>query len=163
MKQIFILMIFLATALLSEELKVKSKSFNADQKKGISIFEGSVNVIKGDDELNASKVTIYTDVNQKPIKYIAEGDASFSITTTEKALYRGVAQKVIYVPDTRDYYFYKSVHLKQINERKEIIGDEVILKTVDGKAYANSIKEEPVIMIFNMPEQKEKKRDSKEK
>lgn len=158
MKKIVILVIFIATTLFSEELRVKSKSFNADQKKGISIFEGTVNVIKGNDELNASKVTIYTDAEQKPTKFIAEGNASFSVLTEEKALYVGKAQKVIYIPESKEYYFYENVHLKQINERKEIIGDEVVLKTIEGKAYANSVKDEPVVMIFDMPEEKEKKK-----
>ncbi len=156
--KIIVLIIFITLALFSEELRVKSKSFNGDQKKGISIFEGTVNMIKGSDELNASKVTIYTDAEQKPTKFIAEGDASFVILTQEKAMYVGKAQKVIYVPETKEYYFYKSVHLKQINERKEIIGDEVVLKTLDGKAYANGAKNEPVVMIFDMPEEKEKKK-----
>lgn len=158
--KIIILIIFITLTLFSQELRVKSKSFNADQKKGISIFEGTVNMIKGNDELNASKVTIYTDTQQKPTKFIAEGDASFTILTEEKAMYVGKAQKVIYIPETKEYYFYKNVHLKQIDERKEIIGDEVVLKTIDGKAYANGAKDEPVVMIFDMPEEKDKKKKS---
>lgn len=154
MKQIAILTIFLVGSLFSQELKIKANLFNADQKAGISIFEGNVNIIKGSDELNASKVTVYTDVNQKPTKFIAEGDASFYIKTLDGSLYRGKAQKVIYIPNKKEYYFYKDVHLKQINEKKEIIGEEVVLKTIDGKAYAKGAKKEPVIMIFNLPNEK---------
>lgn len=154
MKQIVILTIFLVASLFSEELKIKAQLFNADQKSGISVFEGNVNIIKGSDELNASKVTVYTDSNQKPIKFVAEGDASFYIKTLDGSLYKGKAQKVIYIPNKKEYYFYKDVHLKQINERKEIIGEEVILKTIDGKAYAKGAEKEPVIMIFNIPDEK---------
>lgn len=157
MKQIIILTIFLSLTLFSEELKVKANLFNADQKTGISIFEGDVNVIKGSDELNASKITIHADKNQEPTKFIAEGNVSFYIKTLENSIYRGKAQKVIYLPNEKEYYFYKNVHLKQVNEKKEIIGEEVILKTIDGKAYAKGAKKEPVIMIFNIPEEKEKK------
>ena len=158
MKRIIILTVFLAVSLFSQELKVKAKLFNADQKTGISVFEGDVNIIKGSDELNASKVTIYTDSEQRPIKFVAEGDASFFIKTLDGSTYRGKAQKVIYLPNKKEYYFYKDVHLKQINEKKEIIGEEVVLKTIDGKAYAKGAEKEPVIMIFNMPDDtKEKK------
>ncbi|MDQ1264368.1 MAG: lipopolysaccharide export system protein LptA [Campylobacterota bacterium] len=152
-------MIFLAVSLFSQELKIKAKTFSADQKAGISIFEGNVNIIKGSDELNASKVTIYTDEKQEPTKFIAEGDSSFSLKTLEGAIYKGKAQKVVYMPQTKEYHFYKNVHLKQINDRKEIIGEEVVLKTIDGKAYAKGASEEPVIMIFNIPEDKEKKQN----
>lgn len=158
-----ILTVFLTLSLFSEELKIKANLFNADQKKGISVFEGDVNIIKGSDELNASKVTIYTDSEQKPTKFVAEGNASFHIKTVEGSIYKGKAQKVIYMPNEKEYYFYKDVHLRQVNEKKEIIGEEVVLKTIDGKAYAKGAKKEPVIMIFNMPEEskKEKKEEKK--
>ncbi|MDP2894452.1 MAG: lipopolysaccharide transport periplasmic protein LptA, partial [Sulfurimonas sp.] len=63
-------------------------------------------------------------------------------------------QKVVYLPKEKEYHFFKDVHLKQINEKKEIIGEEVILKTIEGKAYAKGAEKEPVIMIFDMPEDK---------
>ncbi|MDD5372234.1 MAG: lipopolysaccharide transport periplasmic protein LptA [Sulfurimonas sp.] len=154
MRRTIFLTIFLATALFSQELKVKAKLFNADQKAGISVFEGDVNIIRGSDELNASKVTIHTNSNQEPTKFIAEGSASFNIQTLEGAIYKGKAQKVVYLPKEKEYHFFKDVHLKQINEKKEIIGEEVILKTIEGKAYAKGAEKEPVIMIFDIPEDK---------
>jgi lipopolysaccharide export system protein LptA len=154
MKKTIFLTIFLGASLFSQELKVKAKLFNADQKAGISVFEGDVNIVKGSDELNASKVTIHTNSNQEPTKFTAEGNASFYIQTLEGAIYRGKAQKVVYLPKEKEYHFFKDVHLKQINEKKEIIGEEVILKTIEGKAYAKGAEKEPVIMIFDMPEDK---------
>jgi len=154
MRKTIFLTIFLATALFSQELKVKAKLFNADQKAGISVFEGDVNIIRGSDELNASKVTIHTNSNQEPTKFIAEGSASFNIQTLDGAIYKGKAQKVVYLPKEKEYYFFKDVHLKQINEKKEIIGEEVVLKTIEGKAHAKGAEKEPVIMIFDMPEDK---------
>jgi len=155
MKQILIFIVLLNTLLLSQELKITSNLFNGDEASGISIFTGNVNIIKKNDELNASKVTIYTDENKQPIKFIAVGDVSFVIETKVGAKYEGVANKVIYFPKEKEYHFFKNVHLKQINEKKEILGDEVILKTIEGKAYAKGIIKEPVIMIFNMAEENE--------
>lgn len=155
MKKIILLTIITALSLFAEELQIKAKQFNADQKEGISIFEGDVNIIKGADELNASKVTIYTDQEQNPTKFVAEGNASFNILTQEGAAYSGKAQKVIYMPVEKEYHFFTDVYLKQINEKKEIIGSEVILKTIEGKAYAKGAEKAPVIMIFDLPEKKE--------
>lgn len=154
MKKTIFLTIFLVTALFAQELKVKAKLFNADQKSGVSTFEGDVNIVKGSDELNASKVIINTNSNQEPTKFIAEGNASFIIKTLEGAVYSGKAQKVIYLPQEKEYHFFKDVHLKQINEKKEIIGEEVVLKTIEGRAYAKGADKEPVIMIFDLPEDK---------
>ena len=156
MKKI-ISILLITSSLFSQEMKIKSQKFNSDEKAGISIFEGDVNIIKGVDELNASKVTIYTDKDHKPTRFIAVGDASFKITTKEGARYKGKAQKVIYIPAKKEYHFYKSVHLKQIDDKKEIIGEEVVLKTIEGKAYAKGAEKEPVIMIFNIPDEKEEK------
>jgi lipopolysaccharide export system protein LptA len=157
MKFLTIMTIFLASTLISQELKIKADQFDADEKTGISVFRGKVNIIKGNDELNATKVTVYTDVKHQPTKYIAEGDVSFNIETKKGSLYQGVAGKVIYQPTIKEYYFFRDVHLKQVDEKKEIIGDEVVLKTIEGKAYARGAKKEPVIMIFKMPDEKEEK------
>lgn len=138
----------------ANELKIKAKSFESDQTKGISVFTGDVNIIKGHDELNASTVTIYTDADNKPTKFVAKGNVSFIIQTQTGESYRGVAQKTIYKPLTKEYYFYDDVHILQIDEKNEIIGDEVVIKTIEGKAQAKSKTNKPVIMIFDLKEEK---------
>jgi len=153
-----ILLILMTISLYSTELKIKAKNFNSDQKKGISIFKGNVNIIKDSDELNASSVIVYTDAEQQPTKFIAEGDVSFFITTEDGMKYKGKAQKTIYLPKTKEYYFYTDVHLRQIGEKKEIIGDEVVLKSIDGKAHATSKSDKPVIMIFDIKDEKKKEK-----
>jgi len=157
MEYLFILIVLLQTVLFSQELKIKADEFRGDQNKGVSIFTGHVRIKKVNDELNASKVTIYTDKNNKPTKFVAIGDASFKIQTKQGTNYRGVAQKVIYLPLKKEYHFFGNVHLKQLNDKKEIFGDEVILQTIDGKAYAKGVDKEPVIMIFDIQDEKEKK------
>ncbi len=156
MKNITILFLLssLLTLLSAQELKVKANSFTSDQNTGISVFSGNVNIIKANDELNASKVTIYVNKEKKPIKFVAVGNVSFSITSKNGGVYKGVAGKAIYLPSKKEYYFYENVHLQQLNDKKEILGDEVVLKTTDGKAYAKGLNKEPVIMIFNIDEGK---------
>jgi lipopolysaccharide export system protein LptA len=153
MKNLTFLMLFLASSLISQELKVRANQFSADEKSGISIFDGKVNVVKGKDEINAHKVKIYTDKKHQPTKFIATGDVSFRISTKKGSIYKGKAQKVVYKPKLKEYNFFGNVHLQQLDEKKEIIGDEVVLKTIEGKAYAKGAKQEPVIMIFNINEE----------
>jgi len=154
MKYILLLTLLMSSSLLAEQLKIKADTFSADQSKGISVFKGNVNIIKNNDELNASKVTIYTDKKNQPTKFIAVGDVSFKIQTDEKSRYQGRANRVVYKPLQKEYYFYKNVVLKQMNEKKEIAGDEVVLNTRDGRAYAKGLEKKPVIMIFDIPEAK---------
>ena len=156
MKYIILLTLFLTTLLISEELKIKSNSFKADENTGISVFTGDVSIVKQHDELNASEVTIYVDKENQPTKFVAIGNVSFIIETKQGSIYRGKAGKVIYLPNEKEYRFFKDVHLTQVDEKKEIIGDEVVLKTTEGKAYAKGVKSEPVIMIFNIPDEESK-------
>ncbi|MBD3796346.1 MAG: lipopolysaccharide transport periplasmic protein LptA [Campylobacterales bacterium] len=156
MKTILFLIALLQTLLLSSELQIKAQSFYADEKGGISVFEGDVNIIKGYDELNASKVTVYIDENKTPVKFIAEVDVSFKVQTKDGVKYEGIAQKAIYLPSTKEYIFYKNVHLRQLGDKKEIKGEEVVLKIMENKAYAKGAKKEPVIMIFEFKEENEK-------
>ncbi len=151
---IFLLITTFTTLLFSEELKIEADSFTSDQNTGISIFNSNVNIQKANDELNASKVTIYVNKKKKPIKFVAVGNVSFIIVTKDGAKYSGVAGRVIYFPKKKEYCFYENVHLKQLNDKKEILGDEVVLRTTDGKAYAKGVEKEPVIMIFNIDEEK---------
>ena len=158
MKKTIILTILLSLNLFSQELKVKANVFSSDEKTGISVFKGDVRITKGSDKLNAQQVVIHTDKNHEPTRFVATGDASFTIKTVDGSLYTGKAQKVIYLPLNKEYHFYKDVHLRQINEKKEIIGEEVMLKTIEGKAYAKGAEKEPVIMIFKLPEEKKEKK-----
>ncbi len=148
--------LFFTTALISQELVIKANEFKTDEKTGITVFNGDVNIIKGADELNASKITVYINKKREPIKYVASGDVSFVIKTKKDDIYSGSAQKVIYLPIKKEYHFYGNVILKQLNDEKTIIGEEVVLKTIDGEAYAKGAKKEPVIMIFDIPNQEEK-------
>ena len=151
----YLIMLILSIYLNAQELKIKANSFQADEKKGISIFEGDVNILKKNDELNASKVTIYTDEKNKPTKFIAQEKVSFHIETKQKIIYMGSADKVVFIPKQKEYHFYGNVYLSQLNEKKEIRGDEVVLNINDGKAYAKGMEREPVLMIFNIEEDKE--------
>lgn len=153
-------LLFLAPLFLShlwaEELKIISDNFKGDQRQGVSVFTGNVKVTKGADELNASKVTIYTDKENKPTKYFAEGDVSFYIVTEMKERYRGKSQTAIYLPNANEYQFYKKVDLIRLDDYRRVKGDKVVVNTTYGHASAESANNEPVIMTFTIEDKKSK-------
>ena len=160
-KQLLFLVTFGLFALHAQELKIISDNFKGDQSKGVSVFTGNVKVTKGTDELNASKVTIYTDAARKPIKYVAEGDVSFYIVTEIKERYRGKSQMAVYLPNESEYQFSKKVDLIRLDDYRRIKGDKVVLNEEKGFANADSIGDEPVVMIFTLDDKKETKKGSK--
>ena len=145
-----ILVILLTSNLFASQLKILANNFNGDDKKGVSVFSGHVRITRGSDELNASKVTVYTDTKHQPTKMTAEGHVSFYIKTDNNTSYKGVAEKVVYLPTQKEYQFYKDVHLQQLNNKREIDGDKIILNIINGKAVASGASCEPVTMIFHL-------------
>lgn len=156
MKHLYLLPFLLLVSLQAEQLKVVANSFNGDEKTGITVFKGNVKIVKGSDELNASAVSIYTDANRKPIRYEAKGNVSFYIKTDKKSIYTGKAGKAVFVPAKREYHFYENVHIKQLDEKKEINGEEVVISTDEGKARAKGGETKPVIMTFEIEEEEKK-------
>lgn len=140
----------------AEQLKIIADAFTANEKAGQSIFEGNVRIKKGSDELNATRLEVYIDSERVPTKYVAEGDASFYIKTDDNSTYQGRAQKVIFLPTKQEYRFYGDVHLMQLDEHKQIDGEEVVVNIKEGTAAARGAKKQPVIMIFNLPDGAEK-------
>jgi len=156
MKKILIALNLLTLILCAEQVKIVADAFQGNEKKGLTTFSGNVKITKGSDELNASRVTVRTDKDRTPYKYVAEGDVSFYIDLKDNNMtYKGDAGKVIYFPLKKEYHFYKNVHLYQIGTNRKVFGDEVKLNAKDGNAKAIGKEKTPVIMIFNI-EDKEK-------
>lgn len=145
-----ILLIALYSFSFANQLKVIANTFHGDEAHGFSIFTGNVKITKGLSELNASKVIIYMDKNHQPIKMIADGNVSFFIKADNNATYRGIANKAIYFPKKKEYQFFQHVHLWQLNNKREINGNKIILNVINGTAVADGATNKPVIMIFNL-------------
>jgi len=156
LKQLLFLTIFIFVSLEAQQLKIVADSFNSDEKSGVTLFKGNVQLTKGRDELNASTITVYTNSSRKPTKYVAEGKVSFFLETEAKSLYRGKAGKAIFIPGNKEYHFYKDVRIEQLDKKKEINGEEVVISTVEGKARAKGGDKKPVIMTFEIEEKEEK-------
>lgn len=150
MRLFYLLTFFLLVSAGAAQLKIVAKSFEANEKNGVTTFKGDVRITKGSDELNASIVTVYTDADRKPMRYEAEGDVAFFIKTESGSTYRGNAQKAVFIPAKKEYHFFTNVHLQQIDEKKEINGEVVIVSTIEGKAQAKGGQQTPVIMTFEI-------------
>jgi len=144
------------TLFAAEQLKIVADSFSANEKTGRSVFEGHVRVKKGSDELNASRVEVFTDAKRTPTKYIAQGDASFFLKAEDASTFLGRAQKVIFLPQKQEYRFFGDVHLMQINQHKQIDGEEVVVNVREGTASAKGAERQPVIMTFDLPDEEKK-------
>ncbi len=155
LRYLLLTLLFSVTLLNAGKLTIEADRFTADEKKGLTVFIGHVMAKMESDEINASKIMVYTDRQHNPEKIIATGDVSFFIETETGDTYAGRAQKAILKPMEKAYHFFTDVHLTQLNQYKEINGDEVYVNTLKGTALAKGADKKPVIMVFDIADKNE--------
>ena len=158
MKFIFIIFGVLLLNVYSSELKITADSVEGDEIKGISILRGNVKMTKDRDELNASNIFIYTNKKREPVKYKADGNVSLKLFLDNGSEYRGKANRVEYDPLENKYSFYGDVRLEQVDEKKIIIGEKVIVNVNSGAALAEGTDTTPVTIIFDIKDKNSTKR-----
>ena len=161
MKIVLLLIISIATTLYADALKISADSVEGNELEGISYLRGNVRMSRAEDELNASKIIIYTNRKREPMKYRAEGNVTFKIVLENGALYKGRSNIVEFDPKKDEYRFYEGVRLEQLDEKKSMIGEKIIVNIKNGRAYAEGAKNRPVTMIFDIKERNSTKRIEK--
>lgn len=137
----------------NETLVIDALNFEADDKKGVSIFTGNVKIKMGQDKLNAQRVDVFftTDNNstKTPIKYEATGDADFEIITEDKH-YIGNGDKIVYSPKKEEYTIIGNGYLQEKNDDRKIYGERIFVNQLNGEAKVKGSEKKPVRFIINM-------------
>ncbi len=145
-----ILIVLLLASLQSEELKISADLFESDENKGVTLFKGHVVILKGQDELRADSVEIFTNKQRKPTKFIADGNVTFTIHANNAEAYTGRAKKAVFLPAAKEYHFYNNVFLTQLDSDNTIKGDTIIVNLTKGTATAQGDSDKPVTMTFQI-------------
>ncbi len=145
------LLFLLLTFLRAEQVEISADSFEADEKKMLSILTGHVLLKKGQDEVHAKKLTIFFDKKSTPTKYLAQGDITFVINTDDQS-FEGHAQKLLYNPSTQKYEISGNafIHEKKLN--RKLYGETIMIDRISGKSTINGSKKRPVKFIFEVKE-----------
>ena len=137
----------------TETLIIDSQDFQADDKKGVSIFTGNVKIKMGQDKLNADRVDVFftTDKNNAkvPLKYEATGKADFEIVTKDKH-YIGNGDKIIYSPQKEEYTIIGNGFIEEKNDDRKIYGDTIFVNQLNGEARVKGSENKPVRFIINV-------------
>ncbi|QKE28506.1 lipooligosaccharide transport system, periplasmic component LptA [Arcobacter acticola] len=137
----------------TETLIIDSQDFQADDKKGVSIFTGNVKIKMGQDKLNADRVDVFftTDKNNAkvPLKYEATGKADFEIVTKDKH-YIGNGDKIIYSPQKEEYTIIGNGFLQEKNDDRKVYGDTIFVNQLSGEARVKGSENKPVRFMINV-------------
>jgi len=154
LKKYLLLLLLVTTTLFSSgQVEITADHFEANDAKKVTKFIGNVHMIKGVDELKASKVFVYFNEKKKPIRYEAIGSVKFTITMNDGKIYRGQSGRLVYIPKTEIYELYESVKLFDIKLDRTLIGEKVFVDKQSGKARVEGSKEKPVKFIFKIEEE----------
>ncbi|MBF7070109.1 lipopolysaccharide transport periplasmic protein LptA [Aliarcobacter butzleri] len=156
MKKYLIGTLFCSTLLFaqSETLIIDAQDFQADDKKGISIFTGNVKIKMGEDKLNAQRVDVFFETDNKtnnktPLRYEATGKADFEIVTKDKH-YVGNGDKIIYSPQKEEYTIIGNGFIHEQNDDRKIYGDTIYVNQLSGEAKVKGSENKPVKFIINV-------------
>ena len=156
MKKYLIGTLFCSTLLFaqSETLIIDAQDFQADDKKGISIFTGNVKIKMGEDKLNAQRVDVFFETDKKtnnktPLRYEATGKADFEIVTKDKH-YVGNGDKIIYSPQKEEYTIIGNGFIHEQNDDRKIYGDTIYVNQLNGEAKVKGSENKPVKLIINV-------------
>ncbi|MCT7586570.1 lipopolysaccharide transport periplasmic protein LptA [Aliarcobacter butzleri] len=156
MKRYLIGTLFCSTLLFaqSETLIIDAQDFQADDKKGISIFTGNVKIKMGEDKLNAQRVDVFFETDKKtnnktPLRYEATGKADFEIVTKDKH-YVGNGDKIIYSPQKEEYTIIGNGFIHEQNDDRKIYGDTIYVNQLSGEAKVKGSENKPVKFIINV-------------
>ena len=156
MKKYLIGTLFCSTLLFaqSETLIIDAQDFQADDKKGISIFTGNVKIKMGEDKLNAQRVDVFFETDKKtnnktPLRYEATGKADFEIVTKDKH-YVGNGDKIIYSPQKEEYTIIGNGFIHEQNDDRKIYGDAIYVNQLNGEAKVKGSENKPVKFIINV-------------
>ena len=136
-----------------EEIRIEANMFEASEKQKVSIFTGNVRVRKGSDEINSSRMKIFFDDDNKPIKYELFKNVSFVITAENNSTYTGKTEKITLYPLEKKYIFSESVEITELETDRKIKGGEVLLNAKTGNVRILGSHTKPVVMIFKVNEE----------
>ena len=143
----------------SETLVIDAQDFQADDKKGVSIFTGNVKIKMGQDKLNANRVDVFFTTNKEnkkiPLRYEAMGNADFEIVTEDKH-YIGNGDKIIYSPQKEEYTIIGNGFLQEKNDDRKVYGDTIFVNQLTGEAKVKGNENKPVRFIINVERGDEK-------
>jgi lipopolysaccharide export system protein LptA len=143
----FILVLQLAFA---EQLQIVADSFERNQQKKLSTFLGNVRIKTDKDELNASKVLVYVDEQNHPVKYIASGKVSFTISTDSNNSYIGRSEKLVFLPKKSEYQFDKDVFIQDLTTARTLSGESIRINVKTGDAKIIGKEKVPVRVTFEL-------------
>ena len=146
-----VLFIFIFLYSYGSEFKIESKNFEFDNKKLISVFEGDVNVTRGEDNILTDKAVLYLSKKRKLQKMVANGDIKFKISN-DGSIYVGQSDNLSYNAIKQLFILSGNVHIKRVDDNQTISANKVIFDKKNGTLKVMGTENKPLKFILKVDE-----------
>ncbi len=145
------LLFLFSTMLFAQKVEISADHFEADERAMRSILQGNVTLKKGNDIVHTDKLIVFFDKDNKPKKYLAQGNINFTIYSN-KQQFQGDANKLIYNPLSQKYILSGNAFIHELTQDRKLYGETIILDRRSGKSTIKGSKHKPVKLIFEVEE-----------
>jgi lipopolysaccharide transport protein LptA len=121
----------------AEQVEVTSREMQAFEKRNEIRFIGDANVTKGKSWIHADMIVVYMTKEHTVRKYVASGEATFSLVKNEGA-YSGRAERIEYDPLRSVYILSGGAVVSDSVNKRLIRGEKILLDMRTGRAEAKS-------------------------
>lgn len=141
------------TNLLADVVDIKADHFYANDINHEAYFEGNARIKQGENEFNASKITVFFNNKKKAEKYIAKGKVTFNLIENN-IHYVGQTDLLTYSPQKSKYLFKGDVILRDLTNNRLIKAESVSLDLKTGLADIKGQAKRPVHFRFEIEDRK---------
>ena len=154
----FLLLFFFSITILNGEenyLNIDATFFEANEKKQLLYFKGSVKMTKNDDILECQSLVINTmpskddPKKQEPKDYTATGNVSFVMHTADNIL-KGKGDIVKYYPQKHQYEIIGNGYLEDVKSDKRIYANTIYVDEITGFTNIKGDKNKPIKFILKL-------------
>lgn len=146
-----VLLLLLSSALYGKKIEITSDSMKAQNLEKKVHFMGNVLIKESKNRLSGNDVIVYFNENNETEKYEATGSVKFEFIK-EKIHYKGMADKVIYIPSKSEYLLSGHAVIDDIVNNRHVNGKDISLNMRSGKVDVKGSKKKPVKFIFDLEE-----------
>jgi len=139
--------------LYAEKVEIVSDNMYAQDMKKEVEFIGNVKIRQLENSIFADKVRVYFNDRNETDKYEAQGSVEFEFKD-KKNHYKGMAEKVIYLPAKSKYKLIGKAEIEDIANSRHIKANKIVLDMMQGDAKVYGSKKKPVKFIFEMEQNK---------
>jgi lipopolysaccharide export system protein LptA len=148
-----IIVFLLSGIIYAQTVEITSDEMNVNQNTKQIHFIGHAKVIQDKNYINANKIVVYFNDENKTKQYDAIKNVKFEFIN-KTSHYKGKAEKLTYMPLQENYILIGNAIINDLVNKRTIKGDKITLNAKSGNVSVKGSRKKPVNFIINVESKK---------